>query len=173
MVLYEFDNYMSEFKYRLAAGELENCNLHHIFMTKNLYPNVCKLLYVRYGFEFAILIDGRKLEVKHIIQLIQEFMEGKGILLNMEKAEIKNISDGFTFKGAICKRVKRTEFASLLINRGKNNKGAASPADTPMRMEMEIDYREIYKNMVESKYAKFSKHNTIIPLGTAKNFILN
>lgn len=165
---------MSEFDCRLAAGELENSNLQHIFMTKNLYPNVCKLLYVRYGFEFAILIDGTKLEVKHIMQLIQNFMKGKGILLDMEKAEIKNISEGFTFKGAIYKRVKRTGFASLLTNRGKNNNnGAASPTDTPMRMEMEIEFREIYKNMVESKYAKFGKHNTIIPLGTANNFILN
>ena len=154
---------------------------------------ISRLLYVRHSFGFAIFLDGSKLDVKHILSKIQAFMNTEGLALNLEKVKINNTCQNFSFKGAICKRVSRTSLCSLppkgkegglhnLFKTPPTVPGRGAPGrevqvnqreSSNMVMHMDMDLRVVYKYLVDSKYARFSKNNPRFPLGTANNTLLN
>ena len=85
-------------------------------------------------------------------------MNNNGLSFNMEKMVISNTADGFTFLGASCKRVSKVIDNDLKMT---------------SIMCMNVDLSLIYKKLVEGNLARFSNHSSLIPQGTANNFILN
>lgn len=111
-----------------------------------------------------------------MIRLLQDFLHNKGLYLYLEKAKINNPCENFTFKGAIYKRVATSSVAFCSASPIPINNDISSPSGLIRRdsiMHMDIDLLEIYKIMVESKYARFSNNNPRIPLGTANNSFIN
>lgn len=109
-----------------------------------------KLLYVRYSYGFLIFLCGTK-AMSHLIRSkIIIIMNKNGLSLSTENLVISNTAEGFTFLGAICKRVRKTS-----------------------RMSMDVDSYKIYRKLVEENLARFSNHSSIIPQGTANNYIIN
>jgi Type II intron maturase len=77
-------------------------------------------------------------------------MNSIGLSLSTKNLVVYNVAEGFTFLGAMCKRVRETSI-----------------------MFMDVDSYKIYRELVKDNLARFSNHSSIIPQGTAKNLIIN
>jgi len=75
-----------------------------------------KVNYVRFADDFVVTADSE--ETAHeIIDLIEEFLEPRGLKLSTEKTYVTNISDGFTFLGWTFRKFK----GKLLIKPSKES----------------------------------------------------
>ena len=176
IVLNEFDNYMVILKSTFTVSRLllDKYNRNITLPRFGKYTNLDKLLYIRYGNEFVIFIETKLDTAKHIRLRIKNFIQTKGLSLNMERFVIKNTVQGFSFLGASCKRyfVKIRPYRGIESIRINNSFGLSLKTKMT-RIRINIDLRKIYKKLVDSKYARFSNHSQIVPLGTAKNSNLN
>lgn len=176
IVLNEFDNYMVILKstFTVSSLLLDKYNRNITLPRFGKYTNLDKLLYIRYGNEFVIFMETKLDTAKHIRLRIKNFLQTKGLSLNMERFVIKNTVQGFSFLGASCKRyfVKIRPYGGIESIRINNSFGLSLKTKMT-RIRINIDLRKIYKKLVDSKYARFSNHSQKVPLGTAKNSILN
>ena len=131
-----------------------------------------RLLYVRYADEFVIMIIGSKSDALNIRIRIKDYLVKCGLTLNIDKTLITNTKkEGFRFLGAHINRaqmVKSQKSSAPLFKTGLPPRRRMT-----YRMRVYVDLSKIYKKLVENKFARYKKHSQNIPLGTAKNQLIN
>lgn len=191
IVLHELDKYIDELRSKFNCGGLSRPNPTYtrirqvcvkcprlrtrmllqprkLLASDPLDPNFRRLKYVRYAFDFVVLVIAPFSKTERIRDRIKSFLLGNcGLDLNMEKTIITNIQkEGFKFLAADCNRANMTKNHVF-----KSKSGITKRATT--RLRVNIDLKKVYKKLVETKLAKYDELNKIVPRGTANNALIN
>jgi len=141
--------------------------LRKLLASDPLDTNFIRLKYVRYAYDFVVLVIAPLYKTEHIRDRIQSFLKGKcGLDLKMENTIITNIQkEGFKFLGADCQRANMTKNHVFKSQRGITKRAT--------RLRVNIDMNKVYKKLVERKVAKYDELNKAVPRGTANNALIN
>ena len=128
-------------------------------------PNLIRLMYIRYGYEFVILIKGTIDDAKHIKHLIADILTKKcGLVLHVDKTLITATKEGFKFLGAWCVRT-----SALKAGLSKSEQG--SPTKYSLRMRIEIPINDLINKLKINKFIKINAND--MPVATARKDLVN
>ena len=128
-------------------------------------PNLRRLMYIRYGYDFVILITGTIDNAKHIKHLIADILTKQcGLELHDDKTLITATKEGFKFLGAWCVRT-----SPLKAGLSKSDQG--NPSKYRMRMRIEIPINNLINKLKTNKFIKFNTNN--MPVATARKDLVN
>lgn len=171
IVLHELDIYIEKVKEKFEKGTRRGRNLEYVNLSNKkrsikdpderkrilekmrtmrsvdtMDPNFKRILYVRYADDFVILIIGSRTDADNIKTGIKDILFNRcGLDLNTDKTEITNVTEGFKFLGAVCRKVKtHTHVTSHIRN--------TSAKVTPKLMVF-ADLDKISKKFLEGKIA--------------------
>lgn len=190
IVLHELDKFMEELRNDFNRGTKRRKNLKYVDIiskrrsvkgakvqkqmlrearklnsTDLMDPNFRRLKYVRYAYDFIVLITGTKEEAEVIRLKISNLLKAKcGLTLNIENTLITHIQEeGFKFLGASCNKAYKTKNHVVKHSRMKSTK-----ANT--RLRVNVDLKKICDKLVTLKFAKRTIKG--VPVGTAYNAML-
>jgi hypothetical protein len=128
-------------------------------------PNLRRLMYIRYGYDFVILITGTIDDAKHIKHLIADILTKQcGLELHDDKTLITATKEGFKFLGAWCVRT-----SPLKAGLSKSDQG--NPSKYRMRMRIEIPINDLINKLKINKFIKFNAND--MPVATARKDLVN
>lgn len=126
-------------------------------------PLFKRMMYLRYGFDFVILISGTSDDALMIKNRVKDILIKKcGLLLNKEKTLISATKDGFKFNGAWCEKPSTLKglFARKSLNSGKFR----------MRMRIMIPIDDLIKKLIVNK---FKRNAMAVPTSQARRDLVN
>lgn len=125
-------------------------------------PLFKRMMYLRYGFDFVILISGTSDDALMIKNRVKDILIKKcGLLLNKEKTLISATKDGFKFNGAWCE--KPSTLKGLFARKSLNSKFR-------MRMRIMIPIDDLIKKLIVNK---FKRNAMAVPTSTARRDLVN
>ena len=154
----------------LIKSRFTTSNIKKLVTTRRYIPNMnpfdlnfkC-LMYLRYTYNFVMLVISSIDKVKHIkYQVVDILNKNCELELHKDKIIITTTKDGFKFLGAWCKRILATK-ASLSKNKARN------PAKYHMRIEIPI--KDLIAKLKINKFILTDSNG--LPTATARKDLIN
>jgi group II intron reverse transcriptase/maturase len=128
-------------------------------------PNFKRMMYLRYGDYFVILIAGSSNDAFMMRNRVSDILHKKcGLVLNKDKTVITATKDGFKFLGAWCE--KPTSLKAGLFNTKSGN-----PGKFRMRMRIMIPVKDLIQKLITNKFAV--RNALGLPRATARRDLVN
>lgn len=131
-------------------------------------PNLKRLLYVRYGDDFVILLICSLQEAFTLKRSLKDFVKSKlGLELNLDKTTIESTRKGFNFLGASLRKVDQVvEKRSV---RNKSNQVVRKRSNR--RLVINAPLKKLVDKLLKNKFAKKNHLNQVI--ATSRKDLVN
>jgi group II intron reverse transcriptase/maturase len=125
-------------------------------------PNYKRVLYVRYGDDFVVLIKGSMKDAEAIRDKIKYYLQYNcGLELNMDKTVISNMREGFEFLGAYC--IKRNN--KSIFNKSNNQLNVSITRRSTLRLGVDVPIKKLIQKLIKYGFARHNKTGLLLAKG--------